>query len=168
MAEEINERPVLKIKWMLLDYVIEIIAALLLISIWLYVIISYQNLPDTIAIHFNFNGEADGYSSKSGIWAMPIVGTALWMLLSIINQFPHSFNFPYKLNAVNIELQYRMAQRFMRFMKVWICSIFLYAAYSIKESSMNSDFKSNSGIFAILFSMIIFMGIYFYFARKNK
>jgi len=168
MAEEITERPVLKIKWQILDYVIEIIAALLLIAIWFYVIVSYQNLPDTIAIHFNFNGEADGYSSKSGIWAMPIVGSVLWMLLSIINQFPHAFNFPYKLNNANIELQYKMAQRFMRFIKVWICSIFLYAVYSIKESSTNNDFKSINGIFVILSSMIIFMGIYFYFARKNK
>ncbi len=168
MAEEVNERPVLKIKWLPLDYVLEFTAAFLLISTWYFVIINYQNLPEKITIHFNLNGEADGYSSKSGIWAMPIITFLLWMLLSILNQFPHIFNFPYKLNKENIETQYRLAQRFMRFIKIWICSIFLFSVYSIQESSISANFKMNNGIFVILGSIFVLMSVYIYFTRKNK
>lgn len=168
MAEEIIERPVLKIKWTLLDYLLEFIAAAFIISTIVYAIIAYNNLPDTVATHFDFKGEPDAFGNKSSIWAMPIVSFVLWMLLSIVNQFPHSFNYPFKLTNTNVERQYRMAQRFMRIMKIWVCGLFLYVLNTIVESSKSQDYKMNYGIFVILGSMIIFMSIYLYISRKNK
>lgn len=168
MAEEINKRPVIKVKWMLLDYILEILAASILISMVIYAISVYNNLPETVATHFNANGVADGFGNRSSIWAMPAVAFILWMLLSIVNQYPHSFNYPFKLTESNVESQYRMAQRFMRIMKIWVCLLFLYALYSIVETSKNQNFKTNYGIFVILGSMIIFMSIYLYISSKKR
>lgn len=168
MAKEILERPVLKIKARKLDYFFEIIAALLLMGTWYYVINVYNDLPDTVAIHFNFKGEPDSFGSKSSTWAIPIVSTLLWMLLSIVNQFPHSFNFPYQLTEENVERQYRMAQRFMRIMKIWISAIFLFAVHSIVKASDTNSFSFQYEIYVILGSMFCFMAIYFYVSKKNK
>lgn len=167
MAEEITERPVLKIKWTGLDYLLEIVAAIIIISTIIYAFIAYRELPETVATHFNFKGEPDAFGNKSSVWAMPAISFILWMLLSIVNQFPHSFNYPYKLTSTNVERQYRMAQRFMRIMKIWVCGVFLFALNTIVESTKNQDYEMN-GIFIILGSMIIFMTIYLYISSKRK
>jgi uncharacterized membrane protein len=167
MAEEIIDRPVLKIKWMMLDYVLEIIATIILITTWYYAIDTYNSLPDMVAMHFNLNGEPDGYSHKSGIWALPIVSAILWLLLSIINQFPHAFNFPYALNSSNIERQYKMAQRFMRIVKIWVCIIFLFAIHTTIQTSQNINYRMNFDILVLLASIIIFMAVYLYIAKKK-
>lgn len=168
MAEEINKRPIIKVKWLMLDYILEITAISILISIFIYAFSHYSNLPETVATHFNANGVADGFGNKSSIWAMPAVAFILWMLLTIVNQYPHSFNYPFKLTESNVESQYRMAQRFMRIMKIWVCLLFLYALYSIVETSKNQNFKTNYGIFVILGSMLIFMSIYLYISSKKR
>lgn len=168
MAKEILERPVLKIKATPLDYFFEVIAGLLLIATWYFVATAYSDLPEKVASHFNFNGEPDAYAGKSSIWGLPVVASLLWMLLSIVNQFPHAFNFPYRLTEENVERQYRMAKRFMRIIKIWISGIFLFAAYSVVKSSESPSTNLQYGMFVILGSLLCIMGFYFYISRNKK
>jgi uncharacterized membrane protein len=168
MAKEILERPVLKIKATSLDYFFEIIAALVLIATWIYAATSYNELPEKVASHFGFNGEPDAYAGKSSIWALPTVASLLWMLLTIVNQFPHAFNFPYQLTEENVERQYRMAQRFMRIMKILISCIFLFAVHSVVMASTSTNFNMKYSAPIIIGSLFIFIVLYFYISKKKK
>lgn len=58
-----------------------ITSALLLASTFLISIAVYDQLPELMASHWNFAGEADGYSGKfSGAFLMPIVSLAIFFL----------------------------------------------------------------------------------------
>lgn len=168
MAKEILERPVLKIKATPLDYFFEVIAGLLLIATWYYAATAYSDLPEKVASHFGINGEPDAYAGKSSIWALPAVASLLWMLLSIVNQFPHAFNFPYQLTKENVERQYRMAQRFIRIMKILISCIFLFAVHSVVMASTTTNYSMKYTAAIIIGSIFIFIVMYFYISKKNK
>ena len=58
-----------------------IIVALTLI----FTAIVYPSLPERIATHWGFNGEADGWSSRElGSWLMPLIMFAVWVLLRFL------------------------------------------------------------------------------------
>ena len=51
-------------------------------------LIFWNKLPDRMAIHFNFNGDADGFGSKTiGILMLPVTNLLIWILLKFLPKF---------------------------------------------------------------------------------
>jgi uncharacterized membrane protein len=67
-----------------------IMVLLLILLPFLYAIILYPSLPDTIPVHFNMNGEADNWSGKEGIFLSPtilgIVSLVIYFMLTNIKK----------------------------------------------------------------------------------
>ena len=59
-----DKRPKIEIKLTNTDKAIELIGFLILITFWVIIIVSYNNLPEQIPIHYNGLGEVDNYSKK--------------------------------------------------------------------------------------------------------
>ncbi|RMH61515.1 MAG: DUF1648 domain-containing protein [Calditrichaeota bacterium] len=97
-----------------MDYFLEIAAGLLIISLWGLIALNYNRLPDTIPVHFSFGLQPDAYGSKSLIWTIPVVGTLLFLMFTILSRYPHTFNYPVTITEENIERIYRFAVRFVR------------------------------------------------------
>ena len=72
------------------DIILEIISWFFLLVLWLMTIISFQTLPDKIPTHFNFEGIADNFGSKSAIFNLPVIATILIVGLTILNKFLNS------------------------------------------------------------------------------
>lgn len=53
--------------------IMNLFSLLLLLGMFLYTAIKWPSLPQTIATHFNFMGEADGWGGKGNIWLMPVM-----------------------------------------------------------------------------------------------
>ena len=168
MAEEIKYRPKLKIKWNIWDYFLEVLSLIILASMWVYVATNYADLPEKIAHHFDLKGNPDRWGSKSIIWVMPFIATLLWILLSAINSFPHTFNYITILNEANVEYQYRLATRLIRTIKLVVLGLFFFGVYSMKMSVSNSNNIPNINIFALLGTLMIILMLYFYLTRKKK
>jgi uncharacterized membrane protein len=50
--------------------------------------IFWDKLPNRMAIHFNFNGEADGFSNKPlGLLMLPVINVVIWSLLKVLPKF---------------------------------------------------------------------------------
>ncbi|MCX2452672.1 DUF1648 domain-containing protein [Pedobacter sp. PLR] len=119
-----TKRPVIKLKLSLFDKIIEGIGFLLLTAMWLCVFVQYSGLPESIPIHFNFSGEADSFGHRSDIYSLPMVGTALYILLTFVNNFPQYFNYLTPITPENAHSQYMMATRLLRYLKVLVVVIF--------------------------------------------
>ena len=78
------------------DKALEIIGWFTLLTIWVFTITSYSNLPETIPIHFNGAGKADGFGNKINILILPFIATILFVSITVANKFPHVFNFQSK------------------------------------------------------------------------
>ena len=85
---------------------------------FLLVAIFYFDLPQTIPIHFNLKGEADGFGNRTTIWALPILSVLLYygMYQITTRMKPWNYNYPLKVNTLNAPKLYSMSIR----MVVWI------------------------------------------------
>jgi len=117
------------------DKVIELIGWFALLAIWFLTITSYSNLPDTIPIHFNGAGQIDGFGKKVNILILPLIATVFFVGLTLLNKFPHIFNYPTKINKDNALRQYTNMTRMNRYLKLVFVVIFgLLALKTIKST----------------------------------
>lgn len=59
---------------------------ILLIILWGFTAVHYQDLPDSIPIHFNALGEPDKFGNRSHSWGIPIIALLLYLLLNQISK----------------------------------------------------------------------------------
>jgi uncharacterized membrane protein len=124
-----GERPKLKLEPTKIDKTVEIMGWLLICAVWTLVINTYKSLPDIIPTHYNGAGLADGFGDKSMIFTLPLVATVLFVGLTILNKFPHIFNYPGDITKDNALRQYTNATRLIRYLKVIIVVIFGLISY---------------------------------------
>lgn len=119
-----TNRPVIKLELSLFDKIIEGIGFLLLAGMWLCVYGQYAGLPKFLPIHFNFSGAADSFGHKSDIYSLPMMATALYILLTVVNNFPQYFHYLTPITPENARRQYILATKILRYLKVLVVVIF--------------------------------------------
>lgn len=129
------ERPKIKIELTATDKAIELIGWFALLTIWVLTITSYSKLPDTIPIHYNGSGQIDGFGNKVNILILPLVATVFFVGLTLLNKFPHIFNYPTKINKDNALRQYTNMTRMNRYLKLVFVVIFGLLAFKTIKST---------------------------------
>jgi uncharacterized membrane protein len=162
-----KERPRLNLELTQADKSVEIIGWLLIFAIWGLTILSYQNLPDIIPTHYNVAGVADGFGDKWMILTLPLVATVLFVVLTILNKFPHIFNYPTEITADNALRQYTNATRLVRYLKVIIALIFgLIAFQTIRHANGQTD---GLGVWFLPLTMgLIFIPVIYFLIKSIK
>ena len=162
-----KERPKLKLEHTQADKTVEIIGWLLIFGVWSLTIINYQSLPDIIPTHYNGAGVADGFGDKWMILTLPLVATVLFVGLTILNKFPHIFNYPTEITADNALRQYTNARRLIRYLKVIIVIIFgLIAFQTIRHANGQSE---GLGIWFLPMTIgLIFILLIYFLIKSTK
>ncbi len=106
------------------DKLVEALGWLILLALWGWTITHYSSLPETIPTHFNAAGEADGFGSKVSLIALPVIASVLFIGLTILNRFPHIFNYPTAITQDNALRQYTLATRMLRYLKLVLVMVF--------------------------------------------
>lgn len=133
-------RPKLKLNLTTTDKIIELAGWVCLPGIWILTLTNYYSLPETIPIHYNGAAEADGFGKKWNILTLPIVSSILFIGLTILNKYPHVFNYPSTITQENVLRQYTNATRMIRFLKLVIVIIFgLILFKTIQNVNGNAD-----------------------------
>lgn len=133
-------KPKIPLKPSKTDKIIESLSFITLISSWILVLLNYKTLPEIIPVHFDTAGKADSFGAKWMILTLPTVGSILFIGLSILNKFPHIFNYPIEINEENAERQYILATRFIRSLKLIITILFGSIAYqTVKHAQGKID-----------------------------
>lgn len=164
-----ENRPKVELELTSFDKTIEIAGWISFVALWLYVLTNYSGLPAQIPSHFNAMGKIDDYSSKSIIIILPIIGSIIFIGLTILNKFPHLFNFPVQLTESNIKQQYTLATRMLRILKLAILLIFGTIAYvTIQSVSTKSDGPGVILLPVILLSVFIPIGYFIFKMIKTR
>ncbi|NLL53485.1 MAG: DUF1648 domain-containing protein [Peptococcaceae bacterium] len=90
--------------------------------------------------HFGSSGIPDAWSSKLSIWLLPGIGAGLYLLLTIVSKFPHTFNFPWAVTEENAERQYLIGRTMVISLKAELIWLFAYIEFSTIQVAMG---KSN-------------------------
>ena len=53
----------------------------LLVLIWGFTLIHFNDLPEEIPIHYNAKGVPDGFDTRIHTWGLPLIATLLFLLL---------------------------------------------------------------------------------------
>lgn len=121
----ISGRPKIKPRLTAIDKVVEMSGRVLMLLLWVLCIFFYTQLPETIPIHFNAAGVVDNYGNKITIFLLPFIGTFVFALLSILNNYPEIFNYPVTITEENAEEEYGMATGLLRSMNLGIAVLFI-------------------------------------------
>lgn len=157
-------RPRIKIEQTVTDKAVEIIGWFALLTIWVLVISSYSNLPDTIPTHYNGVGKADGFGSKTNILILPLITTILFVGMTILNKFPYIFNYPAKITVENALRQYTSATRMLRYMKLILVMLFGLIAFKTIQGANGQSF--GLGVWFLPLTMCLIFIPFAYFITK--
>jgi uncharacterized membrane protein len=163
--ENKNPQPRIKIKLTLPDWIIEFIAISFLIILIAIPLIYYNSLPDMIPVHFNAAGLPDGFGSKSTLWILPLTSVFLYLLLTVLEAFPHIYNFPVKITPGNAVIQYRLATRLIRILKTVLLILFSFISYKTIKTA-TGDTTGLGKAFLPVFLLITFGVIIIYIVHS--
>lgn len=159
-----NKRPKLNIPKSNLEKILGIIAILGIIVTWIYVIVSWKNIPQQIPNHFGFSGNPDSWGRKGSILFLPIVASLLYILLSVTSRFPQYFNYMVDITEENSERQYQNARMLMSWMTVEITTVFLCLECQSIQVAMNKS--TGLGVWFLPVFLIAFFGTLGFYINK--
>jgi uncharacterized membrane protein len=108
--------------------VIEIITVLIIIFTVTVVSIKYNALPEQVAVHFNFWGEADRWGGKAVVLVVVILAVIIYAGISVGEFFPQLLNIPARLIDDNEKKVYRIAGIGIAFAKLMIVLMLVTSA----------------------------------------
>lgn len=124
------DRPVIRPEMSPIDWLLEAIALIAMVSLIGFIAYNYPKLPDIIPTHFNAAGIADDHGERASILFLPAIALFVYILMTVINFFPHTFNFPGKITPQNAMHQYTLATRLIRYLKTVLILLFFYISYT--------------------------------------
>ena len=150
-------RPKIQIEKEPTDWLMEFLGLAAVVFLVAYPLLHYGSLPEQVPTHFGPNGAPDAYGHKSNIWVLPIIGLATYILMSVINRNPHTFNFPKKVTEENAFSQYKIASRLIRSINTIIVVFFAYIVYSMLQTALEK--QSGLGTYALGLFLVAIFGI---------
>lgn len=160
-------QPKIDIPLTLGDKVVEAIGLLLVIAFWYFTLSHFSQLPDTIPTHFRTNGEVDGYGNKWEIIILTIVGTLLYLGLSIVSRYPHKMNYLVTITEANAVKQYSIVIKMFRILKIAIVMIFFLMAFETVQIALGlSDVFGKW--FLLIVMALLFVPIFFFLILSSK
>ncbi len=162
-------RPTPEIQTSRFDKMIELLGWVCLILLWVITIISYARLPEIIPTHFNASGQADDEGSKMILFFLPVIGTLIFVGLTILNQYPHIFNYPVAITEANAQKQYNNAVRMLKVLKLILAVVFSILVFLIYHAASTDNGSLGIWFLPVVLGMILIpLGYFIYKAVKGK
>lgn len=151
MSVKKEEQPILKIEMTLADKFMEIAGLLVLLSLWIVTFLKYHEHLVSLPL-------AEGAGSKGArgwIFFLPILGSVFYCGMTILNKYPHVFNYPTKITPQNAEKKYRIATRLIRYLKFILVLSFSLVAW-MSSPTANISPSGHVPWFLLLFVGLIY------------
>ena len=136
MAEPLQKRPVLNLPLSPLEKIAEVIAGGGVLFTIFILLQAWPTLPESVPRHFNASGEADGWGGKGSLLILPAIGFVIYVSLTVLNRFPHIFNYPFALTEENVERQYRCARLLISALKAQMVWLFAYIEWQTIQTAL--------------------------------
>lgn len=149
----------MKLKYSRFQIIIEVFTAILLLSIWAYLIVFWTNIPNKIPTHYNAAGIIDNFGSKNEIFIEPIISTALYIILTLQSFYPSNGKISSMVTEEDRKVAYANTKSMMILTKMEVIIVLTYIFYcTIKIRSL--------GIWFMPLTLIVFLGTIVYFRLK--
>jgi uncharacterized membrane protein len=161
-------RPKIKVERTRLDWVIEFVAFVFLIILVSLPLIFFNDLPERVPVHFNIEGEPDDYGTRFSLLLLPVTGLVMYLGMTILEGYPHIYNYPVQITHENALNQYRLATRLIRILKSVILLIFSFITFRTIQTALGEGIGLGKA-FLPVFLLVVFGTIIIYFVQSlNK
>ncbi|ANX14018.1 hypothetical protein ABE41_018555 [Fictibacillus arsenicus] len=161
-----ENRPKLKIPRTFLENILDIVSIILFIAGAANLIMQWSSIPGTVPIHFNGAGEPDGWGSKVNLWILLVIGSIMWVLLTVLEKFPHVYNYLF-ITKENAERQYKNSRLMLNVIKNEILFFFVYMSWVSTEVAKGEN--DGLGLWILpIFIITITASIAFFIVRSIK
>lgn len=109
--------------------IINILCILCLLGSVAYLIINWNQFPDKIPSHYNFQGEIDTYSNKASLWLIPIINIFIFIFLTLIESFPSLWNTGIEITENNKQAVFKLIRNMLAAEKLTVIFFLSYLSY---------------------------------------
>jgi len=120
--------------------IIEASTLIILLSLFAYVMINWDMVPEKIPSHFNFQGQIDSWSNKNMILFPVSVSLFLYLLLTVASFYPSMWNIPVKITEENRVRAYHYTRNMIIILKLELVSVFAYITFQTSKAEMLSEY----------------------------
>lgn len=149
------------------DRVLEVVAALLLLTVWGLCVYIYCIADGPIAVHFNFAGHPNRWGSASELFIFAGIVTLAMGIMGMAAYNPKMVNLPIKLKLERLSQQYTLMGRFVRLCNVVLGVMFVFIMLSMGSSFWGMESRSFVS-FVLLLIVVLFGLIGYYSIRINR
>lgn len=150
------------------DYAIGV-TALLLLLLQGYLLMQYwSDLPERLPMHYNFRGEPDSYGSKASILFLPLIGVALFVMMTFVALNPQSMNLPVKVTDENREQVYAQGVRFVHILRFLITCLFTYLLWGTINVGMGWQSQLDNRVLFGFLGLLAVTMIWFFAGVAKK
>lgn len=166
---EPRPRPVLDLARSPWEWVLEVVTGVGMIVCVGIVVQAWEALPERIPIHFGISGRPDGWGSKEAIALLPVVGLVLEGVLTLVNLYPHTWNYPVPITEENARVQYQLGRSLLVWMKaelIWLLALILWQQVQVAVGQ--GETMNNGSIFTGLIVIFGTVGVYLWQAYRAR
>jgi uncharacterized membrane protein len=91
------------------------------------------HLPDRIPTHFDFAGNPDGWDSPSFLLTLTVVPASIYLLMTLLTQFPSTFNYPVEVTYENRPRLEALTLDLIAWLKMEMVCLFAWVQWTIIE-----------------------------------
>lgn len=141
------------------DLVIEVIAAVCMIAVTVFLITHWNHLPDSIPGHYDAIGQIDKMTDKNSLIGLHAVAWIMYGVFTAVCFLPQIWNTGFTITEENKEMVYRLLKHMLVMLKLALVLIFSYLTiYSTTGKNLPS-------LFMLISMLMVFGNMAFWFIK---
>lgn len=133
------------------DVATNLICLLLLSGMAVYLFLNWSSIPDKIPGHYNAIGQVDRWGNKGELLILPIIGWAIYIVITVLEHFPQIWNTGVTVTEKNGARVYRILKNMIGTIKLVFVITFVYL-------TANSVFAKNLPAWFLLVFLVLLFG----------
>lgn len=125
----------------------------------------YPDIADRIPTKFKEDGSARSYSGKQVLFALPIIGLPMWVLLHTLSKYPHIYNYAWRITAENAMAQYLTGMQMMLQLNAVMSIGFAWMGWETLKMARCLCDKTHIDLAGTVLTIMLFAVIAFYVAK---
>lgn len=146
------------------DRILELVAAVMAVTLLVLTGMLYARAPETVPSHFNAVGEADGWSDRSVYWIMAAVFLVCMVISAMAAYNRKLVNLPVRLKEAVFHRQIGLISRMCRILTLAMGCIWLAVVLSMSSGFLGIPSWGCAVMFAV--SLALVLGTAFFYTLK--
>jgi uncharacterized membrane protein len=159
----VTNRPKLKVQKTKTEKLHDYISITVFVVIITYLFLMWARLPAIFPTHFNGRGEVNGWGGKASLLLVPIISLVIYIGLTVLAKYPHSFNYPREITDKDAYPQYSNARLMISWMKLELTILFGYIEWNV----IHAAFGHNVVLWILPLVLVAIIGTIIFYALRS-